>query len=195
VLSRALTYLLKKNTIFQWTPQLQLSFDNLKQALITAPVLVLPEFTKPFTIDTDAYSRGIGAVLSQYRHPVAYISKALGPKAQALSTYGKECMAVILAVTKWKPYLQHMEFTIATYHKSLIHLGEQKLHEGMQQKAFVKLPGLQYKLLYKKGLENKAADALSRQPEPSTLQAHQDGWKSSLKVILLMNIARNYWLN
>jgi hypothetical protein len=75
--------------------------------------LVLPEFTKPFTIDTDAYSRGIGAVLSQYRHPVAYISKALGPKAQALSTYGKECMAVILAVTKWKPYLQHMEFTIA----------------------------------------------------------------------------------
>lgn len=56
-------------------------------------------------------------------------------------------MAVILAVTEWKPYLQHKEFVIATDHKSLIHLGEQKLLEGMQQKAFIKLLGLQYKLV------------------------------------------------
>jgi hypothetical protein len=103
-------------------------------------VLVLPDFHKSFTIETDAYSTSIGAVLSQEHHPVAYISKALGPKARALSTYEKECMAVILAVTKWKPYLQQ-EFTILTDHKSLVHLGEQKLHEGMQQKAFVKLLG------------------------------------------------------
>lgn len=80
-------------------------------------------------------------------------------------------MAVILAITKWKPYLQHREFTIATDHKSLIHLGEQKVHEGLQQKGFIKLLGLQYKILYKKGLDNKAADALSRQAKPVTLQA------------------------
>jgi len=89
----------------------------------------------------------------------------LGLKAQAHSTYEKECLALILAVTKWKPYLQHKEFIISTDHKSLIHLGEQKLHEGLQQKAFIKLLGLQYKISYKKGNENKAADALSRQPE------------------------------
>lgn len=52
-------------------------------------------------------------------------------------------MALILAVTKWKPYLQHKEFTILTDHHSLIHLGDQKLMEGMQQKAFIKLLGLQ----------------------------------------------------
>jgi hypothetical protein len=74
-------------------------------------------------------------------------------------------MELILAVTKWKPYLQNMEFTILMDHHSLIHLGDQKLMEGMQQKAFIKLLGLQYKIAYKKGLENKAADALSRQPE------------------------------
>lgn len=85
-------------------------------------------------------------MLSQEHHSVAYISKALGPKEQALSTYEKECMVVILAVTKWKPYLQHKEFTILTDHKRLVHFGEQKLHEGMQQKAFVKLLGLQYKI-------------------------------------------------
>jgi hypothetical protein len=160
-ISRPLTDLLKKHTVFHWNPDLQLSFDTLKQALVSAPVLALPDFSKGFTIETDASSTGIGAVLSQGGHPIAYISKALGPKAQALSTYEKECMAVILAVTKWKPYLQHMEFTILTDHHSLIHLGDQKLLEGMQHKAFVKLLGLQYKISYKKGLENKAADALS----------------------------------
>jgi hypothetical protein len=107
----------------------------------------------------------------QKGHLVAYISKALGPKAQALSTYEKECLALILAVTKWKPYLQHREFTILTDHRSLVHLGEQKLQEGMQQKAFLKLLGLQYKIQYKKGLENKAADALSRQETHEEVQA------------------------
>jgi hypothetical protein len=100
LISRPLTDLLKKDVLFHWTPQLQASFDGLKQSFISAPVLVLPNFNKAFTIETDASSTGIGVVLSQDNHPVAYISKALGPKAQALSTYEKECMAVILAVTK-----------------------------------------------------------------------------------------------
>jgi len=115
---------------------------------------------------------------------MAYISKALGPKAQGLSTYEKECMALILAVTKWKSYLQHQEFNIATDHKSLIHLGEQKLQEGMQHKAFLKLLGLQYKIVYKKGLENKVADALSRQAEPSTVAAISTSTPRWLEIIV-----------
>jgi hypothetical protein len=170
-MSRPLTDLLKKNTQYSWTPQLQLCFDNLKQALITAPVLALPDFKHPFTVETDASGTGIGVVLMQKGHLVAYISKALGPKAQVLSTYEKECLALILAVTKWKPYLQHREFTILTDHRSLVHLGEQKLQEGMQQKAFLKLLGVQYKIQYKTGLENKAANALSRQETHEEVQA------------------------
>ena len=98
--------MLKKNALFHWTLQLQLSFDTLKQALVSAPVLSLPDFSNCFTIEIDALSFGIGAMLSQNIHPIAYISKALGTKAQAMSTYEKECMALILAVTKWKSYLQ-----------------------------------------------------------------------------------------
>jgi hypothetical protein len=64
-ISRPLTDLLKKNTLFHWTPLLQTSFDTLKQALVTAPVLALPDFTKGFTIEIDASSQGIGAVLTQ----------------------------------------------------------------------------------------------------------------------------------
>jgi hypothetical protein len=55
-----------------------------------------------------------------------------------------------------------LPFSIATDQRSLVHLGEQKLTNGVQHKAFVKLLGLQYNMVDKKGLENKAADALSR---------------------------------
>jgi hypothetical protein len=153
IISRPLTDLLKKNGQFLWTPQLQMSFDTLKQALISAPVLALPNFKQPFTIETDASDKGIGAVLMQQGHPIAYLSKALSPKNQALSTY-EECLAVILAVDKWKSYLQQAEFTILTDHRSLVHLGDQKLMEGIQHKTFLKLLGLQYKLVYRKGKDN-----------------------------------------
>ena len=93
-------------------------------------------------------------------------------------------MAIILAVTKWKSYLQHQEFNIVTDHKSLIHLGEQKLQEGMQHKAFLKLLGLQYKILYKKRLENKVADALSRQTEPGTVAAISTNTPRWLEIIV-----------
>jgi hypothetical protein len=116
--------LLKKNTVFLWTPQHQQCFETLKQALISAPVLALPDFSKGFTIETDAPATGISVVLMRSGHPIVYLSKALGVKAHALSTYEKECLALIMAVNKWKPYLQHKEFTILTDQRSLIHLAE-----------------------------------------------------------------------
>uniref|UniRef100_A0A453NC74 Reverse transcriptase RNase H-like domain-containing protein n=1 Tax=Aegilops tauschii subsp. strangulata TaxID=200361 RepID=A0A453NC74_AEGTS len=90
------------------------------------------------------------------------MSKALAPRYQGLSTYEKEYLAVIVAVDQWRPYLQHGEFTIPTDQKSLIHLEEQRLSTPWQQKAFTKLLGLQYSIRYKKGIDNNAADPLSR---------------------------------
>jgi hypothetical protein len=88
-ISKPLTDLLKKNTVYVWTPQLQSSFDTLKEALVIAPVLILPDFTKEFCIETDASGKGIGAGLMQQGHPVPYLSKSLSSKNQALSTYEK----------------------------------------------------------------------------------------------------------
>jgi hypothetical protein len=91
-------------------------------------------------------------------------AKPLGPKAHAMSTYEKECLPILVAINKWKAYLQQREFTILIIdHKSLIHLSEQRLTQGIQHKAFVKLLGMQYKIQYKQGLENRSADALSHQ--------------------------------
>lgn len=88
--------------------------------------------------------------------------RALGPRAQGLSTYEKECFAILLAIDHWRPYLQHSKFTIKTDQKSLIHLDDQRLSTPIQHKALTKLMGLKYKIVYKKGVENRVTNALSR---------------------------------
>ena len=85
----------------------------------------LTRFFNPFAIETDASGSGIGAVLMQNGHPLAYLRKPLGPRSQGLSTYEKEYMAILTAVDQWKYYLQFGEFHIFTDQKSLVQLSEQ----------------------------------------------------------------------
>lgn len=80
IISKPLTNLLKKDQPFAWTDTTQKSFNALKDALIHAPVLVIPNFSKTFELETHASGMGIRVVLQQDGHPIAYISKALGPK-------------------------------------------------------------------------------------------------------------------
>lgn len=126
------------------------------------PVLALPDFTLPFTVETDACDTGIGAVLMQQGHPIAFLSRALGLNNSKLSVYEEEFLAVMMAIDRWRPYLQRGEFTILTDHKSLCTLGEQHLGSELQRKAMAKLGGLQFKFKYRRGAENTAADSLSR---------------------------------
>lgn len=191
-MARPLTQLLCKDTSFSWTNLQEEAFQQLKQALTIAPCLALPDFSIPFHIETDASAKGVGAVLMQSGHPLAYISRALGPKNQGLSTYEKEYLAILIAIDQWRHYLQHNEFFIHIDQKSLIHLNEQRLHTHWQQKVFTKLLGLQYKVIYKKGTENTVADALSRCPtdhqlylvtavQPQWLADIQQGYDSDRK--------------
>jgi hypothetical protein len=184
ILAKPLTSLLKKHTVFVWTSEHQAAFDALKSALSTAPVLATPDFSKQFCIETDACAYGIGAVLLQNGHPLAYISKSLGPKSAGLSTYEKEYMAILLAVEQWRSYLQHGAFVIYTDQRSLIHLSDQRLNTPWQKKVFTKLLGLQYKIVYKQGSSNRVADALSRRPHAdmqlSALSVCEPSWTSSI---------------
>ncbi|CAO2191183.1 unnamed protein product [Urochloa humidicola] len=170
IIAKPLTELLKKGVLFIWTSIHQQAFQALKNALSSAPVLALPDFSVPFCIETDASGVGIGAVLIQKGHPLAYLSKALGPRSKGLSTYEKEYMAILAAIDQWRHYLQYGEFYIFTDQKSLVQLSEQRLHTQWQQKVFTKLLGLQYKIVYKKGVDNTAADALSRRAVVETEQ-------------------------
>nr|XP_051225897.1 uncharacterized protein LOC127343754 [Lolium perenne] len=161
IIAKPLTQLLTKKG-FQWNDQAQAAFEQLKLAMVNTPVLALPNFDRPFYIETDACATGVGAVLGQDAHPIAYFSKALGIKNQQLSTYEKEFLAVMMAVDKWRAYLQRGPFIIYTDHKSLCNLGDQQLDTDLQRKAMAKLVGLQFRFQYKKGTGNNAADALSR---------------------------------
>ncbi|WVZ61926.1 hypothetical protein U9M48_011733 [Paspalum notatum var. saurae] len=105
MISRPLTMLLKKGVKFVWTAHSQEAFQILKQALVQAPVLAIPDFQQTFVLETDANDCGVGAVLMQAGHPVAYLSKALSPKNQTLYVYEKECLAILLAVEKWRKLL------------------------------------------------------------------------------------------
>lgn len=92
-LAAPLTDLLRKNN-FHWDESTLAAFNTLKEKLITAPVLIYPNFSLPFVIETDACDVGVGAVLIQRGHPVAYYSKKLSPLRQRASTYAKELWAI-----------------------------------------------------------------------------------------------------
>lgn len=128
IICSSLTALLKKGVVFRWSPTEDQAFQSLKHALMSAPVLALPNFSKTFVIATDACDVGIGAVLMQDSHPLAYVSKALGPKNRSLSIYEKEFLAILLAIEHWRQYLLFAEFIIQTDQRSLTSLSDQRLH-------------------------------------------------------------------
>lgn len=167
-ISKPLTDLLKKEA-FTWNEQATHAFESLKEAMTTAPVLALPDFSQEFVVETDACGWGIGAVLMQKGHPIAYISKALSLKNQALSIYEKELLALIYAVSKWTHYLSGRSFVVKTDHESLKYLLEQRIHTKLQQTWLAKLMGFDFTISYKKGKENMVADALSRLPNSELL--------------------------
>jgi hypothetical protein len=134
------------------------------------PVLVLLNFDHQFVIETDAYEKGVRAMLSQNGHPVGYFSKDLSIANQKLSTYEKEFLAIFMVVDKWRRYLSRQPFVIKTDHQSFWHLQDQSLSTKLQRKAMVKLAGLQFKLQYKKRLQNKVAAQASSMVVPVWIQ-------------------------
>jgi hypothetical protein len=127
----------------------------------TPPLLSLPNFNNPFTLETDACASSIGVVLMQECKPLAFFSKCLGPKNSAQSIYEKEALAILQALKKWHHYFLGNKVIIKTDQRSLQYLGSQRLLEGIQHKLMLKLLEFVYSIEYKKGKENTIVDALS----------------------------------
>lgn len=165
ILSRPLTDLLKKGS-FMWSEEAQATFDKLKELITTAPTLALPDFEKEFVVEIDAYDRGIGEVLIQDKHPLAFIRNALAPKHFGMLVYEKELLSVVYAVGKWTYYLTGRHFIIRTDHKSLKFMLEQRLHNDSQFRWITKLMGYDYEIRYKPRKENTVANAFSKVQAP-----------------------------
>lgn len=168
-IARPLTDLTKKDG-FLWGPTAQSASEELKKSMVSAPVLALPDFSQPFEIECEASGRGLGAVLMQSRKLIAYFSKALSDQNLNKSAYEKEIMALVLAIQHWRPYLLGRDFTVYSDQKSLRHLLEQRITTTDQQNWTAKLMGYRFSICYKPGIENSAADALSRVMEGNELR-------------------------
>ena len=164
-IAKPLTDLTKKNG-FQWSSQAETAFQTLKTALTTVPVLQLPNFRQPFTVECDASADGVGAILLQSGHPIAFFSKGLSFSNRLKSAYDRELLALVLALQKWKHYLLGRHFFVSTDHCSLKYLLDQRLTTNEQQRLLMKLFPFDFTIVYKAGKENQGADALSRRPQP-----------------------------
>ncbi|KAL0317578.1 UNVERIFIED_CONTAM: Gag-pol polyprotein [Sesamum angustifolium] len=93
--SRLMTGLLKKTETWSWTPQCQVSFDNVKRAMVIDPVLALPDMSKSFVVETDASDFILGGVLMQDRHPVAFEIRKLKNVERHYPVHEKELLVVV----------------------------------------------------------------------------------------------------
>ncbi|KAJ9531304.1 hypothetical protein QJQ45_006755 [Haematococcus lacustris] len=140
------------------------AFNGLKDALCSAPVLALPDFTKPFVVCTDASLVGTGAVLLQDGRPIAYTSKKLSPPKTRYSTGDQELLAIIRAVREWRCYLDGaVDVTIQTDHNPLIYLQTQANLSRRQTRWMEELSRYKYEIRYHPGADN-VADPISRNP-------------------------------
>ena len=165
-LVRPLTDLFKKSKKFNWTPECEESFRKAKECLVTAPILTCPDFNLPFVVQTDASDFGIGAVLSQKfedgEKVICYLSRSLNRSERNYSTTEKECLGVLWAVEKLRPYIEGVRFTVITDHYSLVWLNNLKDPQGRLARWAVRLQQFDFEIIHRKGKDHVVPDMLSR---------------------------------
>ncbi|GJP33550.1 hypothetical protein CLOM_g18077 [Closterium sp. NIES-68] len=158
-----LAALTQKGSAWEWTRQCQEAFDKVKTKLTNAPVLVLPNPSKPYEVVTNASTVGIGAVLLQEGRPVAFESRKLSPAEQRYTTSEQELLAVVHALRTWRCYLEGVEFVVTTDHCPNTYFSTQATLTRRQARWAELLSGFTFDIRYRAGSTNMA-DPLSRQP-------------------------------
>ncbi|GBG72926.1 hypothetical protein CBR_g12648 [Chara braunii] len=164
-----LTDLINKDTSFLWTSECQEAFTRLKEALIRAPVLKLPDPSLPFVLTTDSSQYGVGAVLQQDDgnglQPIEYMSKKIKTKKLQDSTFEKELYDLVSALKHWKHFLLGKHFKIFSDHSTLQWVKSQGELNDKLARYIQFIDMFDFELRHKKGCYNRVADALSRRPD------------------------------
>jgi hypothetical protein len=161
-LSRPLTVLTRKNAHFLSTDECEKSFQELKQRLVTAPVLTLLSESCRFVIYSNASRKGLGCVLMQNGKVVAYASRQLKSYELNYPTHYLELAAVVFVLKIWRHYLYGEKCEIFTDHKSLKYLFTQKELNLRQRRWLELIKDYDYVINYHPGKANVVANALSR---------------------------------
>ena len=162
VIAAPLTRLTQKNVQFKWTEECELSFQKLKTALTSAPVLTLPTGEGGYSVYCDASRVGLGCVLMQRGKVIAYASRQLKNHEKNYPTHDLKLAAVVFALKLWRHYLYGEPCEIFTDHKSLQYIFKQKDLNLRQRRWLELLKDYDMTILYHPGKANVVADALSR---------------------------------
>jgi transposase len=170
-LSEPLSRLLRKNQRWIWSDEQKSAFEAIKCALTSAPVLTCPDFSQPFYIQCDSSNVGIGCTLGQKYNGndkvIAYFSRGLTDLERKYSTCEKECLAVVCAVRRFRPYIEGYKFFVYTDCQALKWLHKLDNPSGRLARWSLELQQYNFEVLYRKGTLNSVPDALSRIPEAS----------------------------
>ncbi|KAK3520197.1 hypothetical protein QTP70_017927 [Hemibagrus guttatus] len=167
-----------------WSPAAEGAFNTLKRAFTTAPLLIHPDPDKPFVVEVDASTTGVGAVLSQQQgnpgclHPCAFFSHKLNPAERNYDIGSRELLAIKLALEEWRHWLEGARhpFLVLMDHKNLEYLRAAKRLNPRQARWALFFTRFEFSISYRPGSKNTKADALSRMfapeespktPEPS----------------------------
>jgi hypothetical protein len=160
--------LTNKDVTFVWNQDCQQAFDFLKRALVDVPILVRPDFKRPFCFDVDWSTKGIGVILSQkegrFEKVVAYASKGFTVARRKFHPMEGECYALIWGIMHFRQYLHRIHFTLKTDHKPLEWLATVSDAHGKRGRWIDMLQDFSFQILHRLGLRHTNADALSRNP-------------------------------
>ena len=150
-----------------WKPKHEQAMRCLKEELTKAPVVALPDVTKPFIVRTDASNHGMGAVLMQeidgHRRVIEYASTQFDDTQKRYPTIEQEATAILWAVNKWQYYLLGGNFTLETDHRPLQFINSKINSGGKLGRMALRLEEFQpFKVVHIPGKDNTVADALSR---------------------------------
>lgn len=169
--ARPLTTLLKKGTRWSWGHSQVQSFQELRETLASDVVVALPDLNRPFIIETDASGTGIAAVLLQevngQLRPVSFISRTLTTAERNYTVQEWECLAVVWAVDKFRPYIEFSSFEVHCDHASLAWMFSTEQTSCRVRRWVLRLQGLNCVIRHRRGRANIPADALSRVPTGS----------------------------
>ena len=157
-----LTKLTRKGVGFEWTEECQRAFEELKAALMTEPVLVFPDWNKPFSVYVDASQTAVGGVLVQEhgggQRAIHYYSRKLTPTQSRWPIIEREAYAIVEGIRQFKPYLYGHKFTVYSDHQPLRYLFKSEIKNVKVQKWAMDLSQYDMTIEYITGAKNKQAD-------------------------------------
>ena len=164
-----LTELTRKDQKFEWSPEAQKAFDELKKRFTSQPILVSFDPEKPITLETDASDGAIGACISQpddkgRLRPVAFYSRKFSSAEMSYEIHDKELLAIVDAFKQWRVYLKGLKHEVQVYsdHKNLLYFTTMKVLNQRQVRWSEELSQYSFRIHYQKGSENAKADTLSQ---------------------------------